>query len=102
MRTADLSASSNAIKSHKLPLLSVQANRQLARLGLPAPLAERLAARNLRTASDLFTRTPLDLAELLDLDYDTVHFILREAAAKVTPPPQTVGGCVVMWVRAGK
>ena len=68
---------------------AVQATRQLQRLGLPPALAARLAERNLQTARDLFTRTLLDLVELLDLPYDTVRQILQEVAARVTPPPQT-------------
>ena len=67
----------------------MQATRQLQRLGLPPALAARLAERNLQTARDLFTRTLLDLVELLDLPYDTVRQILQEVAARVTPPPQT-------------
>jgi hypothetical protein len=68
---------------------AVQATRQLQRLGLPPALAARLAERNLQTARDLFTRTLLDLVELLDLPFDTVRQILQEVAARVTPPPQT-------------
>ena len=43
----------------------------------------------MQTARDLFTRTLLDLVELLDLPYDAVRQILQEVAARVTPPPQT-------------
>lgn len=59
-------------------------------MGLPPPLAARLAERALATARDLFSRTLLDLVELLDLPYDTVRQILREVAARITPQPQTV------------
>lgn len=44
-----------------------------------------------QTARDLFQRTLLELVELLDLPYDTVKHILAEVAAKVAPPPRTVG-----------
>ena len=59
-------------------------------MGLPPALAARLAERSLGTARDLFSRTLLDLVELLDLPYETVRFILREVAARITPQPQTV------------
>lgn len=59
-------------------------------MGLPPPLAARLAERNVATARDLFQRTLLDLVELLDLPYDTVKALLAEVVARVVPPPQTV------------
>ena len=49
-----------------------------------------------QTARDLFQRTLLELVELLDLPYETVRHILAEVAAKVAPPPRTVGGWVLL------
>ncbi|KAI7845396.1 hypothetical protein COHA_001101 [Chlorella ohadii] len=66
------------------------ATRQLSRIGLPPPLAQRLAERNVQTARDLLQRTLLELVELLDLPVSTVKRILAEVAAKVAPPPRTV------------
>lgn len=66
------------------------AARQLQRIGLQPHLLSRLQAANLTTARELFSRTVLELVEMLDLPYQAVAQVLLEVAAKITPPPTTV------------
>jgi RAD51-like protein 1 len=69
--------------------LNIQATRQLQRIGLDDNLLRRLRDKNILTARDLFSKTLLDLVELLDLPYHTIHLILAQVAAKITPAPCT-------------
>ena len=69
--------------------LNIQATRQLQRIGLDDKLLRRLRDKNILTARDLFSKTLLDLVELLDLPYHTIHLILAQVAAKITPAPCT-------------
>jgi RAD51-like protein 1 len=66
-----------------------QATRQLSRLNLESDVALRLAAHKFFTVKDLYSRTLLDLVEVLDLPYETVQSLLQHVANKVVPQPVT-------------
>jgi hypothetical protein len=66
------------------------ANRQLQRFQLPETLLQRLLACNLKKVSDVFSKTDLELVELLDLSYEEVAQICRTIS--VISQPTSVGG----------
>jgi RAD51-like protein 1 len=70
-------------------LFSPQAARQLSRLNLDPDVASRLAAHNFFTVKDLYSRTLLDLVEVLDLSYETVQSLLEHVANTIVPHPVT-------------
>jgi RAD51-like protein 1 len=70
-------------------LYFLQAARQLSRLNLEPDVASRLAAHNFYTVKDLYSRTLLDLVEVLDLPYETVQSLLQHVAHTVIPQPVT-------------
>ncbi len=52
-------------------------------------VASRLAAHNFFTVRDLYSRTLLDLVEVLDLPYETLQSLLQRVAQAIVPHPVT-------------
>lgn len=65
------------------------ATRQLSRLHLDPDIQSRLSSRSIHTAKDIFSKTTLDLSELLDLSIDQAAKLLQEVATHILPHPTT-------------
>ena len=58
-------------------------------MNIPPDVAASLASHNLLTVKDLYSRTLIDLVELLDLPYETVQSLLQNVAHTIIPTPIT-------------
>ncbi|XP_065869003.1 DNA repair protein RAD51 homolog 2 isoform X3 [Euphorbia lathyris] len=65
------------------------ANKLISEMGLPKPVANLFAARNLKTSKDALSLTEFELMELLDMGLADVVSAVSHISAIVSPPYQT-------------
>jgi len=65
------------------------ASQPLRRAGLGDSLVAKMASNGLHTVGDVFSKTELQLVEILDVDRSAVRRVLDQLAHRISPEHQT-------------